>query len=305
MSTQKYRLAAPTDSDTADTLYGPIVLIAPPIRPRLTTSNKVETSTKRTLLDDKQKVEKTLPFIPPARWWLVLPCLLLILFVSTSDPLLLNDLIVRRYERYYGLDTSPNAQREVCRQSIPTAISRFYWPYPPYYQKVLQVRADYTMVQRDAARFHIKNSIVTLIPALITSLLLGSNCDIIGRRPLLVLPLVGKVIRYSLMLIIVSRDLSDAWLLATHAIEAALGSSGLVMLSALAYITDCTYESTRTRAFLYTEGIAVLIRIMPVLAVGIWLRFYLYTTPLSVSLGLSMIALLYALFIQPESLENV
>jgi hypothetical protein len=113
------------------------------------------------------------------------------------------------------------------------------------------------------------------------------------------------VIWHSLMLIIVSRDLSDTWLLIAHAIEASVGSSGLVLLSAFAYITDCTVGSLRTRAFLITEGTAFLIRVVPILAVGVWLRFYRYTVPLSVCLGFSVVALLYALFIQPESVESV
>jgi MFS family permease len=188
---------------------------------------------------------------------------------------------------------------------MTTSIPVVYQQFSPPDQEPSQNRSDYTKVQHDAASFHTKNSIVALIPALVTSIFLGSNCDIIGRRPLLVLPFLSKVVRYSLMLIIVSRDLSDAWLLVVHAIEAVFGSSGLVLLSAFAYITDCTDGSTRTRAFLLTEGIVFLARIVSVLAVGIWLRFYFYTAPLSVCLGLSVIGLLYALFVQPESVENV
>jgi MFS family permease len=161
------------------------------------------------------------------------------------------------------------------------------------------------MVQSDAASFHIKNSIVSVVPALVTSILLGSNCDIIGRRPLLVLPFIGKLIWYSLMLIIVSHNLSDGWLLAAHTIESVFGSSGLVLLSAFAYITDCTSESMRTRAFLLTDGLSFLARIVPTVAVGIWLRFHLYTVPLSVCLVLSVIGLVYALFVQPESVKSV
>lgn len=107
------------------------------------------------------------------------------------------------------------------------------------------------------------------------------------------------------MLIILSHNLSDGWLLAAHAIETVFGSNGLVLLSAFAYITDGTYEPMRTRAFLLTEGITFLARIVPILAVGIWLRYYLYTTPLSICLGLSVIALFYAIFVQPESVENI
>jgi len=119
------------------------------------------------------------------------------------------------------------------------------------------------------------------------------------------LPLLGKVVWYSLMLIIVSRNLSNNWLLGVHAIEAVFGSNGLLVLSAFSYITDCTYGPMRTRAFLLTEGLLFLARIVPVLSVGIWLRFYLYTVPLSVCLVLSVVALLYTLFIQPESVESV
>jgi MFS family permease len=217
----------------------------------------------------------------------------------------MNDLIIRRYERQYGLDASPGTQSKVCKQSVTTPAPVFYYPFPPLDPMPPQNHPGYTAVQHDAASFHTKNSIVALVPALVTFLFLGSNCDSIGRRPLLVLPFAGKVVWYSLMLIIVSRNLSDAWLLAGHAIEAVFGSSGLVMLSAFAFITDCTNGPLRNRAFLVTEGVTFLTRIVPVLAVGIWLRFYLYTVPLSICLVLSVIALLYALFIQPESMESV
>jgi hypothetical protein len=305
MSARKYRLATPIDSDQTDVLYPPVPSKSLARSPRLTMLHNVETSTSKALLDNRQKIEESTPFTPPARWWLVLPCLLLILLVSAADQLLMNDLIVRRYQRYYGFNASPNTQRENCRQSMTTFRPTYYWQFYSPNQQPPQGRPDYTLVQRDAASFQIKNSIVGLIPSLIIFILLGSNCDTIGRRPLLVLPFVGKVIWYSLMLIIVSRDLSDAWLLAANGIEGLFGSIGLVMLSGFAYITDCTYGSMRTRAFLLSEGLLFLTRIVPILALGIWLRFYLYTVPLSVCLALSMIGLFYASFVQPESVENV
>jgi hypothetical protein len=305
MSFRKYRLAAPIDTDEADVLYRPVASMLLPLPPRLKVLNNVETSTSKARLDNEQKIGEAAQFTPPARWWLVVPCLLIIMLVTGADQLLLNDLIIRRYERHYGLNVSPNAQQQVCRQPMTTSTPMLYWQYPLLNQQPSQGRPDYTLVQRDAASFHVKNSIVALIPSLVTFLFLGSNCDIIGRRPLLILPFVGKVIWYSLLLIVVSRDLSDAWILAAHALEAVFGSAGLAMLSGFSYITDCTYGSTRTRAFLLTEGIIFLTRIIPILAVGIWLRFYLYTIPLSVCLGLSVIGLVYSLFVQPESVENV
>jgi MFS family permease len=222
----------------------------------------------------------------------------------------MNDLIVRRFERYYGLSASGDAERAACRQltTITTTpapfMRRFYWQFPFPRQNPSQQSADYNLVQRDTATFNVKNAFATLIPSVVTFIIFGSNSDLIGRRPLLVLPFIGKIVRYILMIIIVARDLSNTWLIVTQAIEAIFGSSGLSLLSAFSYITDCT-DKTRTRAFFITEVMLVIARIIPVLAIGLWLRHHSYIGPLSVDLGLSVIGLFYSLFIQPESVESV
>ncbi|CAF1383361.1 unnamed protein product [Adineta steineri] len=228
-----------------------------------------------------------------------MPCLLLITLASAPDLLILNDFIVRRYERQYGLDTSDRTQRSTCHESA-TATSG-YW----YLDEDSSAGANYNKVQQHAAKFNVKNSLATLIPSLFAIVVLGSNCDTIGRRPLLFLPFIGKVVRYSLMLIIVTHDLPDGYLMAAHACEAVFGSFGIVMLSALAYITDCTHESERTRPFLLAEVITLVARVVPVLAVGLWLQHFLYIIPTSVCLGLSVIGMLYVLFIQPESVQHI
>lgn len=305
MSYQKYRLAKPVDIRSAGVPYQPTTSMSLSPAPQFIRLKNVKANTNKPFLGNQEKIKVVHKSTPPPRWWLALPCLILVVLITAADPLLMNDLIIRRYERQYGLDASPSTQSKVCKQSTTTPAPVFYNQFPPMDAMPTQSHPGYTAVQHAAASFHTKNSVVALVPALFTFLFLGSNCDSIGRRPLLVLPFIGKVVWYSLMLIIVSRNLSDAWLLAAHAIEAVFGSSGLVMLGTFAFITDCTHESTRNRAFLVIEGVSFLTRTIPVLAVGIWLRFYLYTVPLSVCLGLSVIALLYALFIQPESVESV
>ncbi|CAF3598491.1 unnamed protein product [Rotaria socialis] len=107
------------------------------------------------------------------------------------------------------------------------------------------------------------------------------------------------------MLVIIAGDLSDTWLLVSHSCEALFGSVGIVMLSAFAYITDCTNESGRTRPFFLAELIILLARVVPVLGIGLWLQHHLYTIPTSSCLALSIIGALYVLFIQPESVPNM
>ncbi|CAF1194036.1 unnamed protein product [Adineta ricciae] len=289
MVTHQYRLASSVIDDDNNRTK----------QPRRTV-NDGQTNTNTVFLSGKKKTGKVSgPVSSTPRWWLVVPCLILITLASAPDLLILNDFIVRRYERQYGLDVSDRSQRTTCHQSSTSTPD--YW----YLHEYSSAGTDYNIVQQNAAKFNVKNSFATLIPSLFAIVLLGSNCDTIGRRPLLFLPFTGKVVRYSLMLIIIAHDLPDGWLMVAHACEALFGSFGIVMLSALAYITDCTHESKRTRPFLIAEVVTLVARVVPVLAVGLWLQHFLYTIPTSVCLGLSVIGMLYVLFIQPESVQNM
>ncbi|CAF3837992.1 unnamed protein product [Adineta steineri] len=290
MVIRQYRLATPVTDDDDNNHTRQLYRIV----------NDSETNKNTVFLLDKEETKHVSESISSTpRWWLVIPCLLLITLASAPDLLILNDFIVRRYERQYGLDTSDRTQRSTCHES--STVTSGYW----YLDEDSSAGANYNKVQQHAAKFNVKNSLATLIPSLFAIVVLGSNCDTIGRRPLLFLPFIGKVVRYSLMLIIVTHDLPDGYLMAAHACEAVFGSFGIVMLSALAYITDCTHESERTRPFLLAEVITLVARVVPVLAVGLWLQHFLYIIPTSVCLGLSVIGMLYVLFIQPESVQHM
>lgn len=273
---KKYRLAPPIDTIGVSTTP-PIVLV---YRPKLNVKQ-----------------------LSSPHWWFVLPCLFLIVFCTASDPILMNDLIIHRYERYYGMSTSTDTQRTACQQ---TMVPMMYWQhlYFDFEPNLPRQYLDYSHVQRDAASFNVKNSIAILVASIFTFILLGANSDLIGRRPLIVFPFIGKIILYTLMLIIISRDLSNNWIIVVHVLEGIFGSGGLVILSGFAYITDCTNQ-TRTRCFFIAEVVIIIARIIPVVGVSVWLRYFKYIAPLSLNLSLSVIGLLYTIFVQPESVEKV
>ena len=132
MPTRKYRLAAPVDYGQVDAPYLAALPIASSRRYRLAKPNDFEPNSKQNLFKNKKPVEKSLSN-PSPRWWLVLPCVLLMTLASASDPLVMNDLIVRRYERRYGLPTSAGAQRVACLQSTTTSAPTaplMYWQIP-------------------------------------------------------------------------------------------------------------------------------------------------------------------------------
>jgi hypothetical protein len=314
-ASQKYRLATPNIRSTSNgtkivvhyrsTLSQPVSTQSQSIM-----TNNDNTNNRKTLLDRTKIVKKTYYHVTSVRWWFVLPCLVIIALASSATSLLNNDLLVYRYEVLYGIQGTTNDQQSACRQPSTASRAIYYWLLPQFIPRAPQQHqqtADYNVVQRAVAQFNVKNSLVTFIPSLISFVLLGANCDTIGRRPMLLLPFIGRIVNSALMLIVVTRNLSDAWILLAHGLEAAFGSAGLIMLSGFAFITDCTLESNRTRAFLLTELVLVITRVGPTVGLGVWLHKYAhsYVAPLIVSLVLSAIGLAYVLFIQPESVQSV
>ena len=253
MPVRRYRLAAPIGS--FQTVEGTTRVFYRPILPRLLSSQLVtsvhtNTSTKLLPLNDTEKIRDTTATESSPRWWLVLPPLALIMFVTAANPLLLNDLFEYREQQGHGSHTSKVEQEADCEQSRSIPMPMYYWQFPPGIQLSSREQSGQNGVQTGVSQLHIKNSLATLFPVLFVFILLGSNCDIIGRRPLIFLPFVGKIIYYSLFLIIITYKLSNIWIIIIHALDSGFGSNGLVVVSALAYISDCSVASDRTRAFL-------------------------------------------------------
>ncbi|CAF4463951.1 unnamed protein product [Rotaria socialis] len=304
MNSRRYRLATPSVSNIPGgsnvmVTYCPSLSKTSSIQCRSPLTTDDVTKNRKKLLPNAKLLKRTFSSVLPPRWWLVLPCLVFMTLATSSTSLLKNDLLVHR----------------ACRLSSATTPTNYYWldsQYNPQlpqssYQSPPQQNSDYNLVQSAVAQFNTKKSLVTFIPSLISFVLLGASCDTMGSRPMLLLPFLGKIVESTLMLVVVTRNLSDAWILAAHGREAMFGSAGLIMLSGFAYITDCSPEEKRTRAFLLAELVLIVARIGPTLALGLWLNKYSYSyvVPISISLGLSVIGQFYALFIQPESVQSV
>ncbi|CAM2707631.1 unnamed protein product [Rotaria socialis] len=304
MNSRRYRLATPSVSNIPGgsnvmVKYCPSLSKTSSIQCRSPLTTDDVTKNRKKLLPNAKLLKRTFSSVLPPRWWLALPCLVFMTLATSSTSLLKNDLLVHR----------------ACRLSSATTPTNYYWldsQYNPQlpqssYQSPPQQNSDYNLVQSAVAQFNTKNSLVTFIPSLISFVLLGASCDTMGSRPMLLLPFLGKIVESTLMLVVVTRNLSDAWILAAHGLEAMFDSAGLIMLSGFAYITVCSPEEKRTRAFLLAELVLIVARIGPTLALGLWLNKYSYSyvVPISISLGLSVIGQLYALFIQPESVQSV
>ena len=225
----------------------------------------------------------------PFHWWIVLPIIIVSMTAATTDPILVNDLMIRRYRIEYSLANTTNSPSTgtVCDSEDTQNDSQ-----------IIQLSIE---VQKSVSNLNILMAGVGAVPAVLTYIILGANCDRIGRKPLLILPCLGKIIRFIILLFLVEFNLSDVWLIVSNVIDGLFGSNSVLLLGAIAFITDCTDEKQRSRAMLLEEAAVALTRIFPLLGLGFWLLNHGYTLPIAINLGLNIGALIYIFIFQPES----
>jgi PCFT/HCP family folate transporter-like MFS transporter 1/3 len=221
------------------------------------------------------------------RWWIVLPVVVVSMTTTTTDPVLMNDLMIRRYREQYGLNASSPASETACNTEN--------------LQNDSTIVALADQVQISVGNLNILMAGVCAIPAVLTYIILGANCDRIGRRPLLIIPCLGRIIRFIILLSLVQLNLSDTWLIISNVVDALFGSNSVLLLGAIAYISDCTTHKERSRAMLLEEAAVALTRIFPLLGRGGGLQNHGYTLPVSSDLGINVAALIYIFIFQPES----
>ena len=258
-------------------------------------------------MTEENDVKKLLSAPTLPHWWRVLPFLTLLMIITNIDSLILNDFIEHRFAIQYQVNAS-SAQnaRELClndsktthHSTDPGSTTTSKYPLST------TVSPD-DLVQAANARLNVYISLAATIPSLVTAVLLGANSDRIGRKSLIVLPYIGKVIRYFIMTAVAYWDLSDTWIIISVMLDSIFGTAALNILSAFAYVTDCTTEKTRTTAIIVTEVCIGSSRFIPLITLGIYLQHPNFVQSMLFTLLLSLAGFISGLVLQPESNLNV
>ena len=255
-------------------------------------------------MDKKSDVEQPPLEAKLPHWWRVLPGLILIIIISNIDGLILNDFIEYRYTNKYRINsTSSQSDRERClneshsarQTSSPTFLSTVA-PYP-----LSSTTSTNDLIQASTALLNVYISLAATVPGILTSILLAANCDRIGRKPLLLLPFIGKIIRYIMLVAIVHYDLSNLWIILSVMFDSVFGTSALNILSSFAYVSDCTNDKSRTRAIIITDVCINCGRVVPLLTLGLYLEHPKYLQSAVFTLLLSIAGLIFCIVLQPES----
>jgi MFS family permease len=256
-----------------------------------------------------EQIEESVSLIKPTlpRWWRVIPSLVLLIMIGTIDALILNDFIEYRYTKLYEVNSSSSENlRELClnesrsKHNSPTLLSTTTPKHP-----VSTTMSPQDLVQSSTARLNVFIALASTIPSVLTAILLGSNCDRIGRKPLITLPYVGKIIRYFILTAAAYYNLSDLWVVFAVMFDSAFGTTGLSLLSSFSYLSDCTTEKTRTKAIIILDVCLGCSRFLPLLTMGIYLQKPNFVQSMVFTLLISVGGFLYCIVLQPESNLNV
>ena len=246
-----------------------------------------------------------IPTLP--RWWRVLPSITLLIIITTIDSLILNDFVEYRYvKQYQSNSSSTQNSRELCLNESSTSHSTTssISTTTSQYSTSTTMSPD-ELVQQSAARLNVYISLAATIPSVLTSILLGANCDRTGRKALIILPFIGKVVRYAVLTAVVYFNLSDLWIILSILFDGIFGTAGLAILSAFAFISDCTTKKNRTAGITIMEVCMTGSKFIPLLTMGIYLENPYFIQSMLISLGISIAGFFFSVFLQPESNLNV
>lgn len=258
-------------------------------------------------MTEENDVKKPLTGRTLPRWWRVLPFLTLFMIITNIDNLILNDFIEHRFAIKYQVNsTSTQNARDLCLNDSKTthrstdSVSTTTSKYP-----LTTTLSPSDLVQAANARLNVYISLAATIPSLIAAVLLGANGDRIGRKSLIVFPYFGKVIRYFMLTAVAYYDLDDIWIIISVMLDSVFGTAALNILSAYAYLTDCTTEKNRTPAIIVGEVCIGSSRFIPLVTLGIYLQHPNFVQSMLFTLILSLAGLIAGFILQPESNLNV
>ncbi|CAM4768409.1 unnamed protein product [Rotaria magnacalcarata] len=234
------------------------------------------------------------------RWWRGLPSLLIMMIISNIDVLILNDFIEYHYAKVYQVNsTSSEVRREICLNESSSSSSLFSTTTSK--SPIATTTSLSNLVQAATARLNVYIYLSATVPAIITSILLGANCDRIGRKSLIALPFVGKITRYTILSSVIYFNLSEWLIILAVMCDGLCGAASLCILSAFAYVADCTTPKNRTPATIIANISIASSRILPLITLGFYLKSHHFIVAMLIALGLSIFGFIFTLIFQPES----
>ncbi|KAJ3246454.1 hypothetical protein HDU77_008930 [Chytriomyces hyalinus] len=173
--------------------------------------------------------------------------------------------------------------------------------FPGRDYKTCAARPD---VSATAASWNQLISLATAIPSFLLVPIMGRLVDKVGRRTLMVLPIMSTMIGTLSIIAVASLGISLWFFVAVHVLQGFMGGYVVLSLCAYAYIGDTTTTENRTRTFLIVDAFAYFAVTIGPFTGGVIYRNLGLLSVFGIVLMMEMVVLMYVIFILPESLQQ-
>jgi len=165
-------------------------------------------------------------------------------------------------------------------------------------------RESRNYVQAEASLVHLGIVLSASVPSIVMALLLGAWSDKVGRKVVMLLPIVGGLIDTTCILAVMYTNLPVYALFVGSFINGMRGFFTTMILAVFSYVADITDESKRALRLGILEAIAFISGMISHLTSGWWIKHLGFKSPYWLILSLHICNLLYVLLFLPETVKD-
>ena len=163
-------------------------------------------------------------------------------------------------------------------------------------------RKEEKLVQGETSEWMLYQSLCITLPSAVTTLLFGSWSDRVGRKYIMILPLIGGALESAGMVANAYYfKASVPFIFIGNSLAGLFGSYATVLLSVFAYMSDITVKEKRTLRIGILEAMTFLGGFLGEFIGGVLLDHSGFVATYSLTLSIQSLTLLYILCLLPES----
>ncbi|XP_068746748.1 proton-coupled folate transporter-like [Montipora capricornis] len=156
-------------------------------------------------------------------------------------------------------------------------------------------------VQSYASYVQLGTVMFSTFPSIVITLFMGGWTDKVGRRPALILPVVGSALDAGVVLIVIYAKLPIYCLFVGALIHGLCGYYTAILFACVSYIADTTEQGQIAFRLGILEFIIFVGGMAAQLSSGFWIENLGFSAPYWFILGCEFFAVIYAVFFVPES----
>lgn len=157
-------------------------------------------------------------------------------------------------------------------------------------------------VETESSHWLLYCNIAYGLPSIMVTLLYGGISDQVGRKPFIILPIVGNMVNTIVMLVVAYSATSQLYCFLIGAFVAGLfGNFAIFNLAAYSYAADISSHSNRTLHIGVLESMTYLGATLSGIIGGFWLSSGGFGPPLAFIVGLDLLAIVYVCVALPET----